>query len=202
MKNFIYLLLLLIFPSVYAQEEFFGNNNGLSLSYLQGFIEDVDHISGITLNAYFKKGIAAGFGVQHIDNYTYPMAAVAYYIIPKSGLNYPMGSIGLSYANIESTNIVGVNFGLMKCFFPDSHFPFAMNGSFSLQTEIGDEDLTGYTLDQVIGIGYVQAFFANKRLYPFVGISYAFEPYTKINLFTAILGINLKIGTKPGKNKI
>ncbi len=58
MKKYLFLLLTICFifhyERIYSQEEFLGNNDGISLGYLNGFRNNA---SAIGISTYFKKGM-------------------------------------------------------------------------------------------------------------------------------------------------
>jgi len=50
--------------SFYSQEEFFGDNNGLSITHLEGLKFDA---KATGLSVYFKKGFAIGLNLQESE---------------------------------------------------------------------------------------------------------------------------------------
>jgi hypothetical protein len=203
MKRYLLLLLLTILIShtdkAYCQEEFFGNNNGLSLAYLQGFNINA---KAAGLSMFFKKGIILGFGFENAYNTTAPSASVLYY--PNWGVDSILlkTAIGPSFTNFQDQFIVSFNTGLVRCFYNESRFPFSINASFSPQISfIKNPPSNGYfpgelekfnkELSLVIGGGITQAFFKNNYAYPFIGLSVAHDISSKINFFSAVVGVNI-----------
>ncbi len=202
MKKLILFPVLFAFPAIlFSQEEFFGTNNGLSFSYQQGFNREASPIFGTGLSAYFKSGYAVGIAIQNIDDQSIPSARLAFYARAGSEHNPLITSFGLSYGYSLRHNFVAADFSLIKCFFPHPDFPFALHGYFSLQTGFENKTEIGTNLIIVAGFGYIQAFFATKKLYPFIGISGDYALESDYHLYTAFFGLNLKIGAKSETNQ-
>ena len=70
MKRLLFLILLLFSLASSAQEELFGDNSGISLTYLQAFYEDAEPAFGLGFNALVKKSIAINVGFVSNDGYT------------------------------------------------------------------------------------------------------------------------------------
>ena len=199
MKKLTYFVLLFLFPCIYSQEEFFGNQNGLSGSYLQGL--NVNQTYGIGLSAYFKGGFLVGLGYQNVDNTASPLVTIAFYPYSENGLKFLKPVSGLSYSKVMDYHIWGISLGVYKDFFTTSNFPFALNSSFSLFVIHSREPYKDVIMNPTLGIGYIQTFFAKSTLYPFIGLSGAYENYYKSHLFSAMVGINVRLGSKPEKTK-
>jgi hypothetical protein len=208
MKRLTYSLLLSLFlyPSVYiyGQEEFFGNQNGLSLSYLNGlslsYPEGLNFLaSAVGFSTYIKSGIVIGMGLEKVDDEIFPLANIIIYPDLGTSQIHLKSCFGVSYAFAKNHHLVGLNMGLIKCFFPESDFPFSINGSFSAQTGFANNKEIGLNIIPVIGFGFTQAFFAHHKLYPLIGFSKTYELDTKSNLFSVIIGINMKLGSTQRK---
>ncbi len=52
------------------------------------------------------------------------------------------------------------------------------------------------------GIGYIQALFTNSTIYPFIGLTSAYDINYKSYLISAIVGINVRLITKSEKTGI
>jgi hypothetical protein len=205
MKGYLFLLHLVLFISynekAYCQEEFHGNRNGLSLLYLQGFNTKANAVG---FSAYFKKGLIIGMGIENTQNTEIPSFNILY--CPNWGIDssHLKVGIGMSYGYLQNQHIIGFNTGLVGCFLTDSKFPFSINASISPQMILTKNQSSspssttiseGYSINfgSVIGCGYTQAFFTKSNVYPFIGLSAAREFEHKINLFSAIMGINVKL---------
>ena len=89
---------------------------------------------------------------------------------------------------------------MAKPFFTTSNFPFSIQGTVTILTTLSKNGNNEFVLYPGVGLGYVQAFFANHQVYPVAGVSYSVDMYTKFDLFTAHLGINIKINNAASKN--
>jgi hypothetical protein len=205
MKRYLYLLLLVLFIShnekAYCQEEFHGAHNGLSFLYLQGFNANANAVG---FSIYFKKGLILGLGLENVNNTKIPSFNVLF--CPRWGAdsNHLKVGFGPSYAYLQNHHIIGFNAGLIGCFFTKSKFPFSMNASISPHIIFAkNKPLSPYShstgekyrkeFTSVLGYGLTQAFFAKSKVYPFIGLSVAHYIESKIDLFSAIIGINIKL---------
>lgn len=209
MKRPAYFLLLILLlcssKNIYSQEEFFGDNDGFSPFYLKGFSSNVHNVNAGGFSLYFKSGIGVGLAYENVDDQYYPVFALFFYPDSKDKLNRikPCFQISYSYGYEENIHVFGFSTGLIKCFFPESNYPFSINGSFSAQMEINKINQntqysvmqdTEYNITPILGFGYTQTFFAKGKIYPFIGISYSYQlTDAKINLFSAMIGLNIKI---------
>jgi len=202
MRRLTFFLLLFLYPfvSVYSQEEFFGKQNGMSLSYLEGLNTKNYPVNAVGLSTYFKSGVAIAVGLENANYKSYPIAAILFCPDFENNPNHIRACTGVSYSYLESLNIVGINLGLFKCFLPESNYPFSINGSFSAQTAFGKNNETGLETIWAIGYGYTQAFFAKGKIYPFIGILNSYSIEDESNLFSAFIGLNIKLGSKSKKN--
>jgi len=183
--------------NLYGQVEFFGQSSGLSQAYLKGFSADVASVQAYGLDLYFKPVVDVGFALEWIDEQTVPVASFLF--LPDVGEkpNRLRLGLGVTYSNIKGHDFLGLSSGFIRCFFPESNYPFSLNASFSVQAEI--EESLGY-MQTIIGFGYSQAFFAKNQLYPFISISDAFTINEDINLFSFMIGLNFRF-SKPSADK-
>lgn len=205
MKRYLYILLLVILIShhekVYCQEEFYGNHNGLSLLYLQGFNAKANAVG---FSMYFKKGLILGLGLENVNNTKVPSFNALFCPNWDADSTHLKFGIGPSYAYLQNQHIIGFNAGLIRCFFTDSKFPFSINASLSphiifaknkssspYYQSTGEKYVREFA--SVFGCGLTQAFFAKSNVYPFIGLSVAHDFESKINLFSAVIGINIKL---------
>jgi hypothetical protein len=204
MKATLYLVILAILTNhslkSYCQEEFYGNHNGLTLAYLQGFNAKANAVG---FSTYFKKDLILGVGLETVNNMVFPTFSL--FICPswKDDSSHLKVGFGPSYAHVRNLHLIEFNVGIVRCFFSDSNFPFSINGSASIQVAIKKEPANPYmdNIDgkysrdfvPIIGYGYTQAFFAKNNVYPFIGISNGFSLDSNINVFSAIIGLNIKM---------
>lgn len=198
MKKITFLLLMFLFllPStyLYGQEEFFGNKNGLSLSYLKAINAPVQ-ADAFGLSFYSKKGFITGFGVERAGDVAAPMATL---LLCPDWADNPSGFktyIGPSYSYVIDHHVVGVNVGMIKCFFGESNFPFSINGAFSLQAIMGDKSSMGSRNASTLGYGYTQAFYAHSKIYPAINISGSLDTKSGDKVYFISFGINVKLDT-------
>lgn len=196
MKRIAFLLLMFLFllPSVYlyGQEEFYGNQNGTSFAYLKGFNAPFK-TDAFGFSIYNKKGFITGFGIERVGDVTAPMATL---LLCPGWADNPSGIkalIGPSYSYVSSHHVVGINVGLVKCFFFESNFPFSINGAFSFQAVVGNKSNMVAKDASTLGYGYTQTFFAHSKIYPFISISNSIDTKSGDKLFSMSFGINMKL---------
>lgn len=209
MKHYLFALFCIIFAfqstKSYCQEEFFGNRTGgLSPYYLQAFNQQA---YGYGCSAYLKKGIALGVGVTQVATSSIPTLSMIFYTKQDTISNGGRLAFGLSYSTLDSYNILGINFGILRVFFPESDFPFSFNVSTSLQIPFTKNGFTNFNsnptifynsspsieLTPVIGLGFTQALFATKTVYPVVHISTAYDLRSSRNLISGAIGLNIRL---------
>jgi hypothetical protein len=208
MKHYLLAFFCIIFAfkstKTYCQEEFFGNRPGLSPYYLQGFNQKA---YGYGCSAYFKKGISLGIGVEQVATSSIPTLSMIYYTKLDTTTNGVRFVFGPSYSYIDPYNILGINFGILGGLFPESDFPSSISLSSSLQipfTKNGfstsrnnppyfNNSSPTIEISPVIGLGFTQAFFATKTVYPIVHISTAYNLRSSINLVAGAIGLNIRL---------
>jgi len=200
-----FFLLVLFSSNIYCQEEFFGEQNGVSIAYLKGFNTSFENINGAGLSAYFKKGIGASVGCQVVDNLYSPLVSVFFYTNKFSKTNTLLIANGFTYEQTESYNFAGFTTNLIKCFFCKSSHPASINGlisvfmSLDMKSRSANEYIgTNEKIIPVVGLGYKQSFFTNKTVYPIIGISDAYNISGGINIFSVNIGLNIKLGKESG----
>jgi|LSQX01.1.fsa_nt_gb hypothetical protein len=92
---------------------------------------------------------------------------------------------------------MGLGVGVFRTFFPKGNFPFSVTGSASAHTALGNNNEELNKLRPVAGIHFTQGLFARGPIYPFIGLGFTHEFEHKINLYSATIGFNLKMNTKP-----
>lgn len=201
MQRLIFLLTVLVLlgktVSVSAQEEFFGNQSGFTFSYSNGLNAE-DRSAGASL--YLKNKMIIGINTLKIDNLTYPFFMLM--ACPRWGSEVQPLKLGygLTYGFVEDNHIIGFNLLMAKPYFTTSNFPFSIQGTVTILTTLSKNGNNEFVLYPGVGLGYVQALFANHQVYPVAGVSYSVDMYTKSDLFTAHLGINIKINNAASKN--
>ncbi len=196
---FFALLLIGLFNKAQSQEEFYGNKDGFSIAYLQGLSEDV---SAIALSGYIKEGYILGFGLDFIDNESYPTFTVLMCPNWDSENDFLKVGFGPSYSKIKDNFILGFNTTLAMLLFKKSQFPMSISVSTSQHlTFIKNQwpnSKEKYSLDlfNSYGIGITQAFFAKKNVYPVINIHSTYDSLSKRNIYSAAIGINIKTSYK------
>lgn len=208
MKHYLFALFCIIFAFIstktYCQEEFFGNRTGLSPYYLQGFNQKA---YGYGCSAYFKKGISLGVGVEQVATSSIPTLSMIFYTKQDTNSNGMRLVFGPSYSYTDPYNIIGINFGILRVFFPESNFPFSINLNSSLQIPFTKNGFSDFNSDPsnfnnssqsveiypVIGFGFTQALFATKTVYPIVHISTAYNLRSGYNLVSGAIGLNIRL---------
>jgi|GEM_PF-2332386 hypothetical protein len=208
MKHYLLALFCILFAfkstKTYGQEEFFGNHSGLSPYYLQSLDQKA---YGYGCSAYFKKGIALGLGVEQVATSSILTLSMIYYTKQDTNTNGVRFIFGPSYSYIDPYNILGINFGILRVVFPESDFPFSINLSSSLQipfTKNGfsnsynnppyfNNSSSSIEISPVIGLGFTQALFATKTVYPIVHISTAYNLRSGLNLVSGAIGLNIRL---------
>lgn len=201
MKQLNYFITLLVFlvsaNTVYAQEEFFGNHSGFSFSFSQG-INKKENSVGASL--YIKNRMIIGINSLSFENRVYPLFTLLG--CPNWGYSSAQAKFGygLTYGFVNDRHIVGLNLIVARPFFAESEFPFSIQGSVVVFTNGEKLNSSAFELLPAVGIGYTQTFFAGNKVYPLIGLSYSTDLKTKSNLFSAHLGINVKLGSDVKKN--
>lgn len=201
MKRYLFALIttILTFQSnkTYCQEEFFGNHAGISPYYIQAFAHNA---YGYGASVYLKKGIAFGIGIEQVETLSIPTLSFIYFTKPDNYMNGVRLAFGPSFSYVDPYNIIGINFGILRVFFPLSNFPFSPNLSASCNIQFTKNGFGHQTFGTsssepvfVAGCGFTQAFFARHKVYPVVNISTAHEMNTNTNLVSAAVGLNIKL---------
>ena len=181
----------------FCQEEFFGSHAGISPYYQQGFDQNT---YGYGVSAYLKKGISFGLGIVQVETLSVPTLSMIYFTRPDNNMNGVRLAFGPSYSYMDPYNILGINFGIMRVFFPESNFPFSPNIAMSFNIPFTKNGFNHQFSESsiaepvfVVSCGFSQAFFATHRVYPIINISTAYEMRTNTNLVSAALGINVQL---------
>ena len=189
--------------SGYAQEEFFGKNRGLNLSY--GTLNFNDNYN-LGISYYSKKSWIISGVYSHIDNYSQPIIFSVGYLknlTKKDNLVETKVVMGLTCLVLSNSRVFipayfGPNLALSFIISPKSNFPFFLGASAYAYFKITERDqstLTGLTLN------YTQAFFAKNTVYPFIGISKSFNfLYQSSDNLYFRAGLNIKL-SEPDKPK-
>ncbi|HEY6915398.1 MAG TPA: hypothetical protein VI413_12040, partial [Paludibacter sp.] len=195
-KRIIFLLLMFLFllPSVYlyGQEEFFSKQDGFSFAYLRGVNAPVK-ADAFGFSYYSKKGFITGVGMERAGDVTAPMATLLFCPNWADNLSGFKALIGPSYSYVSSHHVVGINVGMVKCFFAERNFPFSINGAFSFQSVLSSQPTLDSKQVPVMGYGYTQAFFAHSNLYPFISISNSYNMNSGDQILSLSFGINVKL---------
>lgn len=201
MRSYLFFLLLVILTNhslkTFGQEEFYGDQNGLSFTYLKSLNENA--YAG-AVSVYLKKGFILGATLESVYNYQYP--GFSFLVCPgwRVDTNHIKFAFGPTYAYIMEHHILGFDVGIVPCFFTKSNFPFslslALSTTFDLtKTQSPDPYLanSGREFIPVVGFGYIQAFFTKSNIHPFIGIGNAYSLESKENFFSAMAGLNIRL---------
>ena len=183
------LFLGMLINTAYCQEEFFGNHNGMSLGYLQGLNKSA-HAEAVSI--YFKRGIIFGFAYEHVSAIEYPTLALQFCPMWNDVSTTLKTTFGFSLTGLPETNVLGMNIGLVKRILIQSNFPGAVNLSISPQVSL-DREMLMDNIIMVFGGGYTQAFFAKNRIYPVLALSYSQDLDSKIQIFSAMVSLNIRL---------
>jgi len=176
----------------FSQEEFFGNNTGLSVSGTTDF----SNIYGGGLSLYLKNGLFFSGSSANVYNINLKSLGIGYIISNRNNENGTNGIFGLSYGFMPNGyKITSVNMGLCQILFPRSNFSSSLGASASISNIFGEYHHEGFNLGVIFG--YSQSFFNNNPIYPVMGITYEL-PINQTNSskgsFLFHLGINIKLG--------
>lgn len=187
MKRCLYLLFLVFISyKTYGQEQFFGDHNGVSPFYLRGVNVEA---KAAGLGIYLKKGLIFGFGYEKVHNIESGLFNLLFCPNWKADSVPLKVGFGPTYSYVQKHHVVGFSASLIGCFFLKSNFPFSIDASCSPQYV-----LSGYKeIIPIVGLGYTQAIFAQSTIHPVFGLSFAHDLNSKTNLYTAAVGINIKI---------
>lgn len=177
--------------TVSAQEEFFGNRDGFSLSYSSRLKQD-ENSFGASL--YLKNKVIVGLNMVSAYNRTYPFFSLL--ACPHWGDNLRQLKLGygITYGYVEENHIIGLNLLFIQPFLAGSKFPLSIQGSVAVSTALNKYDNSQFNLYPAIGLGYTQAFFAGGQVYPLIGLSYAHDLNAGTDQVMAHAGINIKLG--------
>ncbi len=201
MKQFKYLITFFVLlgstRTVFAQEEFFGNQSGFSFAYSKVITMQENSVAA---SLYLKNKMIIGINSVSIYNKVYPVFTLI--ACPNWGYNPKQAKFGfgLTYGYVNEKHLIGLNLIVAQPFFAESEFPFSIQGSVVVLTNGEKLDSNVFDLLPAVGIGYTQTFFATNRVYPLIGLSYSTDLQTKSGLYSAHIGINIKLGTKAEKN--
>lgn len=185
------LLLISKTTTLCAQEEFFGNRNGLSLSYSNGIKQDEKSVGA---SLYIKNKMLIGINTVTVYNRTYPFFSVLACPHWAENTGIPKFGYGLTYGYVEENHIIGLNLILTQPLLTESKFPLSIQGSIIVSAVLNNFNNRQFDLYPAVGLGYTQAFFAGNQVYPLIGLSYSYDLNGKADQFSAHLGINVKIG--------
>lgn len=183
---FILLFLIICLKPISAQQEFFREKNGLTLSGSSNFISFYGGDVGFLFN---KNIILSGSYTNSNTNFLDGMYGLSlnYFITDNKIYSPTKGIIGLSlngsFYNLFDDNILSANFGLLQVFLHKSNFPFSL----ALLTNFSFHD--GLRFQPAIG--YSQAFVSNRKVYPVVSVTYLFPKSDYYNQIEYSLFFNL-----------
>lgn len=183
-KTFLLLIILLFsYFHAFSQEELFGSHNGISTAYLNGLGGKYSHMSGEGISFSFKNRFIAAVGDIHDTKRHLPFIGFSYYI--------SKAELGFSYTPIYS--MFQFNLGTYRILFKEKSFPGVISGGITISLISKDNIDNIKDIPPIIGVSYIQAFFARNRLYPVAGINYTHD-FDNNQMFSAVIGLNLRFG--------
>ena len=178
----------MLFPKlVNAQQEFFGDTNGMTLSGSTNF----DGLYGGGIDFYFKHNVIISGLIADYNGYNMLGAGVNFLITGNDYNNPTKGIFGFSYTVVpDKGSLFGLNAGLVQVLNQKSNYPFSLSA-------IANVTLA-YGVKVVPSISYTQAFFSNKQIYPVFGLSYEIpldRSYYSDNVSALMvhIGLNIKL---------
>lgn len=168
-RNFIFALFVLLFcvKQVNAQQEFFGNTNGLTLSGTTNF----NSLYGAGIDFYLKNNVVISGAIADNDGYNMYGGGIEFLITGKDYDNPTKGIFGLSFSTVpDRLTVIGLNAGMVHVFLKDSNFPLSISAVANLSSEIKYSKVGSLHVTPIIG--YTQSFFAHMPVYPVIGVSY------------------------------
>jgi hypothetical protein len=209
-NKFILLVIgMLCMLSSYAQEEFFGNNSGLSIS---GATSDFSKIYGGGLSLHLKNGLVFSYSSVFSLDYIPTIVSVGYLIdlnkhSTESKLNafISLSDITtLSYL-FQDVGYISPAIGIIYTSFNKINYPTSLGISASLY-------FYRYNFDQIdqsyFNLYFAQAFFARSTVYPVIGMAYSL-PLKQPNGYTQgegsfefHAGLNIRLSKPERKRKL
>lgn len=184
-----------------AQEEFYGSNTGLTLYHSRGEYKGYT-LQNTGLGVHFKSGLMFGLSSEENSNLTINKLSFGKMSQVGGSLQNPLKLyVGLLGGSANSNvYLVGMNFGMTKVFFVDKNFPFSISGGLILniffleQRDIINNYESDWHSDASVGylFGFTQAFGAQNRLTPVVGLSYQTIP-EEDDVLMFNFGLNIKL---------
>jgi len=161
------LFLLFCIKQVNAQQEFFGNNNGLTLSGTTNFYS----LYGGGVDLYLKNDIILSGGVANNEDYYMYQGGIHFLITGNKHDNPSKGIFGFSYTTVpEKLTTIGINAGIIQVLLKDSNFPLSLSAIANLSTRLRFSKIGSFQVTPIIG--YTQSFFAHNQVYPVIGVTY------------------------------
>lgn len=188
----------------YAQEEFFGKNAGLNLSYGTSNIKE-NYTGGLSF--YTQKSWIFSLAYSHLYYNTNPLTVSVGYLKDITKQDKEIDTkivIGLtSILGTTSQGIIpgyfGPNLGISFTFYPKSDFPFFLGAA--TYAYFGLINLSEQGIYSGVTLNYTQAFFKKNDIYPFIGISKSFNfLYQSSDNLYFRAGLNIKL-SEPDKAK-
>jgi hypothetical protein len=185
----------------FAQEEFFFNHSGLSVSDSKQLNSDVNSLG---ISYLSKHGLFFSGAYTASDKYESLTESLGYlfYNHTDEGKGNTKGLLALSYTHSlrEDNRFINMHLGVIHVFLPKTNFPFSISGSSYYSKHLGYSSsygyYTGYSSNYDFGfsIAYTQTFFAKNRIYPVIGITKSFQVTNgKTQSLFLNVGFNIKM---------
>ncbi len=177
--------------STFAQEQFYGKQNGLSGSFSRGIMANDQRINASGLSFYSKTGLAIVAGINWNDRTNYPVASLSYFIKSSHEKKFASLSMGLTYADGKYADVYGANLTAFIYLFKDTDSPGTFSGTYIIQSPYQSGKFDDFYPG--MNIGYTQAFSINERVYPVIGVSGTYEFDEESFMAIISFGVNFKI---------
>jgi hypothetical protein len=207
-KLVLFVLGMLCTLSSYAQEEFFGNNTGLSVSGTTDF----SHIYGGGLSLHLKKGLIFSYSSVNGSGYIPTIVTIGYLfdLNKKSEKDKLNAFVSLSDVTTLSglfqyIGYVSPAIGIMYTSYNKINYPTSLGIS---ATAYFYKVYFNRIEESFLNFYFAQAFFATNTVYPVVGLTCSlpiYQPYGAYTFWEGSLefhvGLNIKL-SKPEKKEI
>lgn len=148
-----FVILILYCKKVNAQQEFFGNTSGLTVSGST----NLDGLYSGGIDVYLKHNVIVSGMIADYRGYDLLGASINFLISGKDYDNPTKGIFGISYATLPYNRdvVIAINAGIVQVICQNSNFPFSLSAIANMNI---------YNLKVIPIISYTQTFFAQAGL--------------------------------------
>ncbi len=189
-------LLLLVFK-LSAQQEFYRENGGLSITYGHANSNEVGRFNSVGLGFVFPGGFAMGVASQQIGEEVKPQLYIGYQSPYKPDKAYMRTNMQLAYTANSKANIFSGSCGLSYIFNATSQLPTSLNGAFGfhyISFKNKDDFGFGQSASDVLpylGASINQALFSNQLFSPVLGTGIGHDFQHRHTNYLLHLSINI-----------